>query len=189
MSLTNKSSGRPNIFVIEQSYSEPVADLNQSVGKICLKSVELQPIGSEEASIKLKPNLHSECVVSLEDLGSELSDQSSLNIVVEGVLGIGKTTLVPFLIDRYCLERYLMILCIHLSSEVCKEIKTLTDVAETLSSPVLQLKSQLEDGGSDSLIIIDGITELTQRNDWESSVFAEILSGKEFPNATKLLLT
>jgi hypothetical protein len=177
-----------NILVIGRSNSEPIAtDLNQSVGNICLRSVELQPIGSEEASVK--PDLHSERGVSLEDLGSELNDRSSLNILVEGVLGTGKTTLVPFLIDRYCLERYLTILCFHLTSKVCKEIRTLTDVAEELSLPVLQLKSQLEDGGSDSLIIIDGITELTQRNDWESSVFAKILFGKEFPNATKLLLT
>ena len=188
MSLTDKSADKAKILVIG-SHSEPsaAADLNQSVGKICLKRVELQPVRSEEASIR--PNLHLECHIGLEELGSELNDRSSLTILVEGVLGTGKTTLISPLIDKYCLERYLTILCIHLECKVCERIKTLTDIAEELSLPVLQLKSLLEDGGNDSLIIIDGITELTQRNDWESTVFAKILFGKEFPNAVKLLLT
>ena len=55
--------------------------------------------------------------------------------------------------------------------------------------PLVELERTLQDAGNKILIVLDGIGDLFKEDDWENTVLAGILLGKDFPDAMKLLLT
>ena len=125
----------------------------------------------------------------MEVLCSSINSPSTHCVLVEGFARTGKTTLVRSVIESGNLNTFKIILRIQLDQNICKKIITLLDIANELNIPLEQLQSEINDAASDVLIILDGISKLTEEDDWEITVLARIIAGKEFPNATKLLLT
>jgi thymidylate kinase len=125
--------------------------------------------------------------IGIEELGSDLVSRHT--ILVEGFTGTGKTTMIQLLVENNCLDTYRIILHIQLNSTICRKIKTTADIAKELSLSLAELELILQDAGNGLLIVLDGAGDLFKTNDWESTVLAGILLGKNFPSSTKLLLT
>ena len=131
----------------------------------------------------------SEVEANLKELYSSLNHPSTSHVLVEGFAATGKSTLVRSIIESGHLKGFRVILQIQLLPKVCKKLKELSDIAEELNISLSKLKSCIDDAPGDVLIILDGVSELIHVDNWEKSVLARIITEKEFPNATKLLLT
>ena len=161
------------------------SNLSQDIWELNLERVKLT-VGN---SVSPSTNLVIEQDVSIEELSLDLYSQSTFSVLVEGFSGTGKTTMIQLLVENNCLDTYRIILHIQLNSAICKKIKTTADIAKELSIPFAELESRLQDAASELLIILDGIGDLFKEDDWGSTILAGILLGKDFPDATKLLLT
>ena len=186
--MTSKLEFKRNTKILRLgSTSEPSASVVErySVGKLIIKHVELQvdqTLVSEEADVR--PD-----VWFVDSLGSELKSQLSQCILIEGFIGTGKSTVVNFVIDNYCLEVYKIVLHIHSTSKIFERIRTLSDIAKELSLPLAQVRNDLEDAGGNLLIIFDEISDLIRQDDWTNTEFGKIICGSTYPNAVKLLVS
>lgn len=159
---------------------ESPSNLDEGVWKLNLKQMELPRTATGTDSVTL---LVQQPEANMQTLASTLASKPTHCILVNGFAGTGKTTLARCLIYKNLLSGFKKILLI------CKNIVGLLDIAKELNMSLSQLRSSLDTEAKDVLIILDGISDLTREDIWEKSVLTSIMTGREFPNATKLILT
>ena len=97
--------------------------------------------------------------------------------------------MVQYLINNKELDTFKTILLVKLDGRTIKNFRTLSDVTNELDLSESKLKSKLEDPGDRTLIIFDGVDELTKNENWGTSFWGKMMSENEFPSAIKLLLS
>ena len=134
--------------------------------------------------------LKSKAPVDMEHILDTPPGTEQCCVLVEGAPGVGKTTLSWEICRRWdegnLFNQYTLVLLLRLRIE---EVQT----AETLKSLVLYpCEERLDDitrylkdtGGSNTLIILEGLDELPQHLLTRPSIFTRLLAGTELPNAT-----
>ena len=134
--------------------------------------------------------LKSKAPVDMEQILDTQLGTEQCCVLVEGAPGVGKTTLSWEICRRWAegnlFNQYTLVLLLRLRIE---EVQT----AETLKSLVLYpCEERLDDitrylkdtGGSNTLIILEGLDELPQHLLTRPSIFTRLLAGTELPNAT-----
>ena len=134
--------------------------------------------------------LKSKAPVDMEHILDTPPGTEQCCVLVEGAPGVGKTTLSWEICRRWAegnlFDQYTLVLLLRLRIE---EVQT----AETLKSLVLYpCEERLDDitrylkdtGGSNTLIILEGLDELPQHLLTRPSIFTRLLAGTELPNAT-----
>ena len=111
-------------------------------------------------------------------------------VLVEGAPGVGKTTLSWEICRRWAegnlFNKYFLTLLLRLRMEKVQTAETLKDLvlypcAERLDDITQYLK---DTGGTNTLIILEGLDELPQHLLTRPSIFTGLLAGTELPNAT-----
>ena len=111
-------------------------------------------------------------------------------VLVEGAPGVGKTTLSWEICRRwaegYHFDQYSLVLLLRLRDEMVQTAETLKGLVlypceERLDDITRYLK---DTGGSNTLIILEGLDELPQHLLTRPSIFTRLLAGTELPNAT-----
>ena len=114
-------------------------------------------------------------------------------VLVEGAPGVGKTTLSWEICRRWAegnlFNQYFLTLLLRLRIEKVQTAETLKDLvlypfAERLDDISRYLK---DTGGTNTLIILEGLDELPQHLLTRPSIFTGLLAGTELPNATILV--
>ena len=111
-------------------------------------------------------------------------------VLVEGAPGVGKTTLSWEICRRWAegnlFNQYTLVLLLRLRDEMVQTAETLKGLVlypceERLDDITRYLK---DTGGSNTLIILEGLDELPQHLLTRPSIFTRLLAGTELPNAT-----
>ena len=111
-------------------------------------------------------------------------------VLVEGAPGVGKTTLSWEICRRWAegnhFDQYSLVLLLRLRDEMVQTAETLKGLVlypceERLDDITRYLK---DTGGSNTLIILEGLDELPQHLLTRPSIFTRLLAGTELPNAT-----
>ena len=111
-------------------------------------------------------------------------------VLVEGAPGVGKTTLSWEICRRWAegnlFNKYSLVLLLRLRDEMVQTAETLKGLVlypceERLDDITQYLK---DTGGSNTLIILEGLDELPQYLLTRPSIFTRLLAGTELPNAT-----
>ena len=111
-------------------------------------------------------------------------------VLVEGAPGVGKTTLSWEICRRWAegnlFNKYFLTLLLRLRIEKVQTAETLKDLVlypceERLDDITQYLK---DTGGTNTLIILEGLDELPQHLLARPSIFTGLLAGTELPNAT-----
>ena len=135
-------------------------------------------------------------IKSLDELftaQAEDTDSSSLKILVEGVPGAGKTTLVQKSCkdwaDGKSLQQFNLVVLVVLRK---KEIERAKSVEELLPADDPDLKEEVrriikKSSGEDVLFIFDGFDELDKTQQSSSSIFLEIIQGELLHNCAVIL--
>ena len=114
-------------------------------------------------------------------------------VVVEGAPGVGKTTLSWEVCKRWAegnlFNQYSLILLLRLRDEKVQSAETLKDlVLYPVEERLEDITRYLNDtGGTNTVILLEGLDELPQHLLTRSSIFTHLLDGTELPNATILV--
>ena len=114
-------------------------------------------------------------------------------VLVEGAPGVGKTTLSWEVCKRWAegnlFNQYSLILLLRLRDEMVQNAKTLKDlVLYPVEERLQDITRYLNDtGGTNTVILLEGLDELPQHLLTRSSIFTRLLDGTELPNATILV--
>ena len=121
----------------------------------------------------------SRTTTDFRELDFLLSLCSAQIIAVEGHAGAGKTSLLEYLCQN-SLNEFELILYVHLQ-QCGKNMQTFQDLAMELDTTESQLCNDIERAETRTLVILDGLDMLVQKESWSSTVFAHILFRKSFP--------
>ena len=164
--------------------------LQSQTGDTRLKSV-VAPCIITVSQHSLSSHGVSSCVVFLNtiaDISTSFSEPSVF-VVVEGVAGSGKTTIVHNILSKL-LPLFTQIVFIALDSNEGKLVKTFEDLADAVHVPVSQIQNDLENGGKKVLFIFDGFDQFVNTGpQWEATIVSRILSRDMFPHCAILLLS
>ena len=114
-------------------------------------------------------------------------------VLVEGAPGVGKTTLSWEVCKRWAegnlFNQYSLILLLRLRDEMVQSAETLKDIVLYPAEERLEdITRYLNDtGGTNTVILLEGLDELPQHLLTRSSIFTRLLDGTELPNATILV--
>ena len=114
-------------------------------------------------------------------------------ILVEGAPGVGKTTLSWEVCKRWAegnlFTQYSLILLLRLRDEMVQSAETLKDIVfYPVEERLEDITRYLSDtGGTNTVILLEGLDELPQHLLTRSSIFTHLLDGTELPNATILV--
>ena len=114
-------------------------------------------------------------------------------VLVEGAPGVGKTTLSWEVCKRWAegnlFNQYSLILLLRLRDELVQSAETLKDIVLYPAEERLEeITRYLNDtGGTNTVILLEGLDELPQHLLTRSSIFTRLLDGTELPNATILV--
>ena len=114
-------------------------------------------------------------------------------VLVEGAPGVGKTTLSWEVCKRWAegnlFNQYSLILLLRLRDEKVQRAETLKDlVLYPVEERLEDITRHLNDtGGTNTVILLEGLDELPQHLLTRSSIFTRLLDGTELPNATILV--
>ena len=114
-------------------------------------------------------------------------------VLVEGAPGVGKTTLSWEVCKRWAegnlFNQYSLILLLRLRDEKVQSAETLKDlVLYPVEERLQDITRYLNDrGGTNTVILLEGLDEIPQHLLTRSSIFTRLLDGTELPNATILV--
>ena len=114
-------------------------------------------------------------------------------VLVEGAPGAGKTTLSWEVCKRWAegnlFNQYSLVLLLRLRDEMVQSAETLKDIVLYPAEERLEeITRYLNDtGGTNTVILLEGLDELPQRLLTRPSIFTRLLDGTELPNATILV--
>ena len=134
--------------------------------------------------------LKSKAPVDMEHILDTTPGTKQHCVLVEGAPGVGKTTLSWEICRRWAegnlFNKYFLTLLLRLRIEKVQTAETLKDLVlypfvERLDDITRYLK---DTGGTNTLIILEGLDELPQHLLTRPSIFTGLLAGTELPNAT-----
>ena len=130
--------------------------------------------------------------VQLEELLMVESDKKCKCVLVEGGPGMGKSTLAWQVCHRWgrreLFEQYSTVLFLPLRDERVQQAKHVEDFFFHLRNKKAQEEVKLNIGtGRDTIIILDGLDELSAHLLLEQSIFTDLLSGEVLGDATILV--
>ena len=114
-------------------------------------------------------------------------------VLVEGAPGVGKTTLSWEVCKRWAegnlFNQYSLIFLLRMRDEMVQSAETLKDlVLYPVEERLEEITRYLNDtGGTNTVILLEGLDELPQHLLTRSSIFTRLLAGTELPNATILI--
>ena len=114
-------------------------------------------------------------------------------VLVEGAPGVGKTTLswevCKCWAEGNLFNQYSLVLLLRLRDEKVQSAETLKDlVLYPVEERLEDITRYLNDtGGTNTVILLEGLDELPQHLLTRSSIFTRLLDGTELPNATILI--
>ena len=137
--------------------------------------------------------LQTKAPVKIEQLMDTKPGKKQHCVLVEGAPGVGKTTLSWEICKRWAegnlFTQFSLILLLRLRDETVQNAETVKDLvlypfAERLEAITRYLK---DTGGTNTLILLEGLDELPKYLLTRPSIFTRLLAGTELPNATILV--
>ena len=134
--------------------------------------------------------LKSKASVDMEHILDTPPGTEQCCVLVEGAPGVGKTTLSWEICRRWAegslSNQYFLTLLLRLRIEKVQTAETLKDlVLYPCAERLDDITQYLQDtGGTNTLIILEGLDELPQHLLTRPSIFTGLLAGTELPNAT-----
>ena len=134
--------------------------------------------------------LKSKAPVDMEQILDTPPGTEQRCVLVEGAPGVGKTTLSWEICRRWAegnlFNRYSLVLLLRLRDKMVQTAQTLKGLLlYPCEERVDDITRYLKDtGGSNTLIILEGLDELPQHLLTRLSIFTRLLAGTELPNAT-----
>ena len=153
----------------EELHHFMLASLSKSVGTI------LAPLNIEQLLVSTQPGEKQQCVL------------------VEGAPMVGKTTLSCEICKQWAegklFQQFSLVLLLRLRDETVQNAKTVRELItypfkERLEGIAQHLK---DEGGTNTLILLDGMDELPQHLLTQPSMIMHLLAGTELPNATVIV--
>ena len=130
------------------------------------------------------------------DIGqiAQLSDGSQPKcILMEGAPGVGKSTLAWKLCRKWgkrkLLQQYRLVVLLRLRDVTVRAANSITDLFQYYKRQIQQAAvEEIQDmGGEGVLLLFEGYDELPEELRCKSSVFLDVISGRELPEATILI--
>ena len=137
--------------------------------------------------------LQTKAPVEIEQLMDTKPGKKQHCVLVEGVPGVGKTTLSWEICKRWAegnlFMQFSLILLLRLRDETVQNAETVKDLVlypfdDHLEAITQHLKYT---GGTNTLILLEGLDELPKHLLTRPSIFTRLLAGTELPNATILV--
>ena len=168
---------------------------------INLALIEKDDITKPEAELFMKATIHgniddikkSKRATCISQIG-QLSDGSQLKcILVEGAPGVGKSTFAWKLCHRWgkgtLLKQYRLVVLLRLRDKSVRAAKNTSDLFRYHQRHIQQAAvNEIQDtGGKDMLLLFEGYDELTEELRTQNSIFLDIITGRELPEATVLI--
>ena len=114
-------------------------------------------------------------------------------IVVEGAPGVGKSTFAWKLCHKWgkgkLLQQYQLVVLLRLRDKSVRAAKNISDLFRYHDHQIRQaaVEEIQKTGGKGVLLLFEGYDELPEELRSESSVFLDVITGKELPEATVLI--
>ena len=114
-------------------------------------------------------------------------------ILVEGAPGVGKSTFAWKLCHKWgkgkLLQQYQLVVLLRLRDKSVRTAKNISDLFRYHKRHIQQAAvEEIQDtGGKGVLLLFEGYDELPEELRSESSVFLDVISGRELPEATVLI--
>ena len=130
------------------------------------------------------------------DMGqiAQLPDGSKLKcILVEGAPGVGKSTFAWKLCSKWgeeeLLQQYQLVVLLRLRDKSMQTAKNISDLFRYHDHQIQQaaVEAIQRTGGKGVLLLFEGYDELPEELRSESSVFLDVITGRELPEATVLI--
>ena len=125
---------------------------------------------------------------------SQLPDGSQPKcILVEGAPGVGKSTFAWKLCHKWgkgeLLQQYQLVILLRLRDETLQAAKNISDLFRYHKRHIQQAAvEEIQDtGGKGVLLLFEGYDELSEKLRKKSSVFLDVITGRELPEATVLI--
>ena len=128
-----------------------------------------------------------ELIKAFEEIVRDGDNVLTLKMLIDGAVGIGKTTLSRKVSSMWAkgeiLPRYWLVLLLHLNKRTISNAKTIDDLFYHEDGDLQQsvVKYVKERSGDGVLIIFDGFDELTTYERSEDSLFLDICKGNILP--------
>ena len=114
-------------------------------------------------------------------------------ILVEGVPGVGKSTFAWNLCHKWgkgkLLQQYQLVVLLRLRDKNVRAAKNISDLFQYCDPQIQQavVEEIKETWGREVLLLFEGYDELPEKLRTESSVFLDVITGRELPEATVLI--
>ena len=131
--------------------------------------------------------------MKIEDILKSDPGKTLQCVLVEGAPGVGKTTLAWEICKQWgrgkLFQQFTMVILVTLRDITVRNAKTMADLIfyddEDVKRQILQYLTHTD--GKDTLIVLEGLDELPQHLLTQSSIFTDLLSGKELTRAAVLI--
>ena len=131
--------------------------------------------------------------MSLEEIGKVKGSTLPKYILVEGAPGVGKSTFAWKLCRKWSkgkiLQQYKLVVLLRLRDKGVREAKTVSDLFHYYNHSIQQtvVEEIQSTGGREVLLLFEGYDELPAKLRISSSIFLEVINGREMPLATVLI--
>ena len=182
----------------------PVYDkwpLVKSKKYINLALIEKEDITKPEADQFTKATIHgniddikkSKRVIDIGQIAQLPDGLQPKCILIEGAPGVGKSTFAWKLCHKWgkgkLLQQYQLVVLLRLRDKSVRVAKTISDLFRYHDHQIQQaaVEEIQRTGGKEVLLLFEGYDELSEELRTESSVFLDIITGRELPEATVLI--
>ena len=137
--------------------------------------------------------VHEKESISMDEIGKAKGNMLPKFILVEGAPGVGKSTFAWKLCRKWSkgklLHQYRLVVLLRLRDKRVRETKSVTDLFYYYNRQIQQtvVEEIQATGGRGVLLLFEGYDELPAKLRTSSSIFLEVITGKELPEATVLV--
>ena len=135
----------------------------------------------------------SKCAMQIDQI-AQLPDGSMPKcILVEGAPGVGKSTFAWKLCHKWgkgkLLQQYQLLVLLRLREKTVRAAKSISDLFRYHRRQIQQaaVEEMQDTGGEGVLLLFEGYDELPEELRTENSIFLNVITGKELPEATVLI--
>ena len=147
-----------------------------------LKKKIISPLSLQEVGTYQTTSVDDKIIIAV------LTNLKYQTIIVEGKIGSGKTSLIQQMLHSERLHNFYAIVYCQLDYDASKQVQTWKDLSMMLDISESQLH-EIEDTELDTLFIFDGFDDFVQQNEWEATIFADILFRKVFTNSSIMVVS
>ena len=168
---------------------------------INLALIEKEELAMQEAGQFIRATIHgniddikkSKQAIQIDQI-AQLPDGSQPNcILVEGAPGVGKSTLAWKLCHKWgkgkLLQQYQLVVLLRLREKSVRAAKNMSDLFRYHRRQIQQaaVEEVQDTGGEGVLLLFEGYDELPEDLRTENSIFLDVITGEELPEATVLI--